>query len=290
MLRCRNVFAIFLALLTGCASAPRVDLAAPLPRIRYLLTFDDGPSSASSRNSTASIADTLAQNPTQNGIKAIFFVQTRARTAGGSDTGKKLMQRLFAEGHVLGLHSGSARGHVSHRAMESSELVVSLADGMSDIAFVTGEPPSLVRPPFWAFSSVTLDAYRQSGLSMILTDISNRDGGPFLFQANPTDGGTIRNDLVRFRERLRASEVPLVDGIAPVIVTFHDTNNYTAAHLSDYLATLVSAASDVRLGMADPPYYNDRATLLAAAQTRSGDTASRRDMVPWPWNLIWAVH
>ena len=112
MLRCRNVFAIFLALLTGCASAPRVDLAAPLPRIRYLLTFDDGPSSASSRNSTASIADKLAQNPTQNGIKAIFFVQTRARTAGGSDTGKKLMQRLFAEGHVLGLHSGSARGHV----------------------------------------------------------------------------------------------------------------------------------------------------------------------------------
>ena len=179
MLRHASLIAIFLALLTGCASAPRVDLAAPLPRIRYLLTFDDGPSSASSRNSTASIADTLAQNPTQNGIKAIFFVQTRARTAGGSDTGKKLMQRLFAEGHVLGLHSGSARGHVSHRAMESSELVVSLADGMADIAFVTGEPPSLVRPPFWAFSSVTLDAYRQSGLSMILTDISNRDGGRF---------------------------------------------------------------------------------------------------------------
>jgi len=109
-------------------------------------------------------------------------------------------------------------------------------------------------------------------------------------QANPTDGGTMRNDLVRFRERLRASQVPLVDGIAPVIVTFHDTNNYTAAHLSDYLATLVSAASDVGLGMADLPYYNDRATLLEAAQTRSGDTASRRDMVPWPWNLIWAVH
>jgi len=81
-----------------------------------------------------------------------------------------------------------------------------------------------------------------------------------------------------------------VDGIAPVIVTFHDTNNYTAAHLSDYLATLVSAASDVGLGMADLPYYSDRATLLEAAQTRSGDTASRRDMVPWPWNLIWAVH
>src|SRR4029077_6020042 len=115
MLRCRNVFVIFLALLTGCASAPPVDLAAPLPRIRYLLTFDDGPSSASSNNSTASIADTLAQNPTQNGIKAIFFVLTRAPRAGGSDTGKKLMQRLYSEGHVLGLHSGSARGHGNPR-------------------------------------------------------------------------------------------------------------------------------------------------------------------------------
>jgi len=186
------------------------------------------------------------------------------------------MQRLFAEGHVLGLHSGSARGHVSHRAMESSELAISLADGMADIASVTGEPPFLVRPPLWAFSSVTLDAYRQSGLSMILTDISDRDGGPFLFQANPTDGGTMRNDLVRFRERLRASQVPLVDGIAPVIVTFHDTNNYTAAHLSDYLATLVSAASDVGLGMADLPYYNDRATLLEAAQTSEPEKEAAR--------------
>ena len=87
---------------------------------------------------TGSVLDELGRNRVQSNIKAVFFVQTRNTGGGASRQGRTLLQREHAEGHVLGLHTGTARGHVSHTSMSLPELHRSLEDGMADICAITG--------------------------------------------------------------------------------------------------------------------------------------------------------
>src|SRR3546814_6572893 len=73
--------------LLGCIGAP-IELTAQTeqrlrtqPPIRFLLTFDDGPSASSFWNPSMGVLDALAQNPVQPGIKAIFFVRSEEHTS-----------------------------------------------------------------------------------------------------------------------------------------------------------------------------------------------------------------
>ncbi|HEY8877869.1 MAG TPA: polysaccharide deacetylase family protein, partial [Roseateles sp.] len=110
------------ALLGGCRSAAHRAAANPdTPPLRFLLTFDDGPSIRSAPNPTEQVLGTLARNPVQPGIKAIFFVQTRAANGGGTPEGRALMQRELALGHVLGFHTATP-GHSNHLGMPSEQL------------------------------------------------------------------------------------------------------------------------------------------------------------------------
>ncbi|MGH7182684.1 MAG: polysaccharide deacetylase family protein, partial [Nitrospiraceae bacterium] len=110
---------------------------------RFLITFDDGPHA-----NTAPILEQLAHNPLQQGIRAMFFVQTRNAEGGRSRLGRFLLQREHAEGHVLGLHTGTA-GHVSHTSLLQAELERSLRRGMDDIRLITHDRTMFVRPPYW---------------------------------------------------------------------------------------------------------------------------------------------
>ncbi len=121
---------------------------AGFPPLRFLLTFDDGPHA-----NTAGILNQLAGNSVQPGVKAIFFVQTRSVQGGGCREGRALLYRTHTEGHVLGLHTGTPRGHVSHTGMPSAELDRSLQDGKKDLDILTGYRPALVRPPYWWFNA-----------------------------------------------------------------------------------------------------------------------------------------
>ena len=85
----KQLFKVFCALaiavgLVGCIAAP-IEMTAQTeqrlraqPPIRFLLTFDDGPSASSFWNPTITILDSLATNPVQPNLKAVFFVQTGA--------------------------------------------------------------------------------------------------------------------------------------------------------------------------------------------------------------------
>src|SRR5689334_23578217 len=78
---------VALALLCGCGCVPSA-IREPTPGltpVRFLLTFDDGPSLWQPYNPTSVVLDTLAQNSVQAQIKAVFFVQTRSPSAGGSE-------------------------------------------------------------------------------------------------------------------------------------------------------------------------------------------------------------
>ena len=113
------LFALVLSL-GGCISAPialtpqtEQRLLAQAP-IRFLLTFDDGPSASGYNNPSRSVVADLANNPVLPGIKAVFFLQTEAARSGGSSRGRKTMEREFAAGHILAFHTATAF-HTNHR-------------------------------------------------------------------------------------------------------------------------------------------------------------------------------
>lgn len=181
-----SLFKIFCAAaiafgLAGCIAAPieltaqtETQLKAQAP-VRFLLTFDDGPSASSFWNPSATVLDSLKNNPIQPGIKAVFFVQTRAPRAGNSDIGRGIMRREHDEGHILAFHTAT-HWHTNHRSLSPQELEESLSNGTADIAAITGAPPKLLRPPFWNYDKRTFAAYQQHGLHVLLTDLSANDG------------------------------------------------------------------------------------------------------------------
>lgn len=258
--------------LCGCAG-PSLEQARALPPnaipARFLLTFDDGPSTWRPYNPTRAILDALARNPVQPGIKAVFFLQTRDPRAGGSEAGRALERREHAEGHVLGVHSGSPRGHIDHMLLPDPELERTLADAQADIAAITGRAPDLVRPPFWDYDARTLAAYARRGLRMLLTDVSANDGVIYVFDMSFRRRSHIRDALAGVREKIAAGALPAVGGAIPVVVTFHDTNTYTAHHMQEYLRILTEEAANVGLVLAPKPFYDDAASIERAARVRA---------------------
>ena len=254
-------------------SNPCTRSAEPPPRAcRFLLTFDDGPDTSPALTSSV-VLERLAKNKVQPHIKAIFFVQTRNSGGGGTEYGRFLLRREHNEGHVLGLHSGTARGHVSHIGMGTQELKQSLQDGMEDIRRISGHRPSFVRPPYWLFSRNTLAQYESQGLHMLLSDMKAYDGvnwGIHLFRRLNIKSGLRKIGRGYLRRTLQG-----VNGYAPVILTFHDTNAYTGRHLDEYLSILLEEAERLRIPLHEKPFY-DNASEISAAALRRAVHPSRR--------------
>ncbi len=262
---------LFLAV-SGCQNTALQDAAvsAPVPHpARFLLTFDDGPSLWQPYNPTTVILDQLADNAVQSRIKAVFFVQTRTPSGGGTPYGQEILRRIHEEGHVIALHSGSARGHKNHRYLSPAELDQSLTDGSADIRALSGHDPTLVRPPYWSFDARTQAAYHAHGLDMLLTDISARDGKIWGWHISLRRRSHFRAKLAEVRRGIEEDRLPVVDGVVPVVVTFHDTNDFTASHMEEYLRILVEESRRVGLPVAPEPFYNDGPTLERVARLRA---------------------
>jgi peptidoglycan/xylan/chitin deacetylase (PgdA/CDA1 family) len=285
-LRLAPLVLLSLALCCGCAST-RTDVVAREPirqPIRFLLTFDDGPSAMAYANPTESILADLAQNPIQPGIKALFFVQTRGPTV--YRIGQELLAREYAEGHLIGLHTATD-GHRNHRFLSSADLAASLERGIADIRAAAGERPILVRPPFWSYDDRTFSAYRAHGLAMMLTDLSANDGVIWGFTASLHKRSNLYKELAATREAILRGRLPVVDGVIPVVMTFHDTNSYTARHLVEYMQILLDVARDLDMPTAAKPFYDDRAALLRAAQARTVRDAFEAIALPGFWGWVW---
>jgi peptidoglycan/xylan/chitin deacetylase (PgdA/CDA1 family) len=237
--------------------------------VRFLITFDDGPSTWEPYNPTRVILDQLLRNPVQPEIKAIFFVQTRDRRAGGGTAGQALLRRANNEGHVLALHTATAGGHLRHTGLSDAELHRSLRAGMADIQLITGETPTLVRPPFWRFDERTLKAYHACGLLMLLTDISARDGKIYGWTISLRRRSHFAAALAQVRRAIQEGKLQIVEGAIPVIVTFHDTNTFTASNMEEYLQILVDQAHAVGLPLARLPFYNEPEQIQRVAGLRA---------------------
>lgn len=292
-LLCKFVIASAMAVgLLGCIAAP-IEMTPQTeqrlqaqPPIRFLLTFDDGPSASSWWNPTETVLDSLAHNPLQPDIKAVFFVQTRASRAGGSEIGQGIMRREHAEGHILGFHTATP-SHTNHRSLDPEELEQALTNGSADIATITGAPPVLLRPPFWNYDKRTFAAYQQHGLHVLLTDLSANDGKIWGFNASPRRRAHMLRSMSEVRERIALGELPVVDGVIPVVVTFHDLNRYTARHTREYLQILLDSAKASGVQMAEKPFYDDSGAVLRAALARTVRDGSQPVQLPGFWNWIW---
>jgi peptidoglycan/xylan/chitin deacetylase (PgdA/CDA1 family) len=278
--------------LVGCIASPieltpqteqRLREQAP---IRFLVTFDDGPSASSFWNPSMTVLDSLAWNPVLPGIKAVFFVQTGAPRAGDSDIGRGVMRREQAQGHVLGFHTAT-HSHTNHRSLSPEQLEQSLSKGSADIAAITGAPPTLVRPPFWNYDKRVFAAYQRHGMHVLLTDLSANDGKIWGFNASPRRRANMLRQLSEVRERIARGELPTVDGVIPVVVTFHDLNRYTARHTREYLQILLDSANATGVPLAQKPFYDDTAALQRAAMARTVADSSQDVKLPGIWNWIW---
>lgn len=285
------LFAIAVGL-AGCIAAPiemtpqteqRLREQAP---IRFLLTFDDGPSASSFWNPSMTVLDSLASNPVQPNLKAVFFVQTGAPRAGDSDIGREVMRREHAEGQILGFHTAT-HWHTNHRSLSPEELEHSLSKGSADIAAITGAAPTLVRPPFWNYDKRVFAAYQRHGLSVLLTDLSANDGKIWGFNASPRRRAHFLRSMSEVRERIALGELPTVDGVIPVVVTFHDLNRYSARHAREYLQILLDSAQATGVKVDAKPFYDDQAQLQRAAMARTVRDSSQAVKLPGIWNWIW---
>ncbi|HSS46039.1 MAG TPA: polysaccharide deacetylase family protein [Burkholderiales bacterium] len=237
--------------------------------MRFLITFDDGPSIRTDYNPTLAILEQLARNDVQNGIKGIFFVQTRNRNGGGTEAGKDIMRFTYAQGHVLGLHSAEPAGHVKHVRMGNEQLNQSLSNGIDDIRHITGSNPEFVRPPGFLFDAETQELYRSLGLKMLLSDVNARDGVIHVFNVSLRRRSHIRSELNRVYEAVVLRRLPVVHGVVPVMVTFHDVNTYTAWHFTEYLHILVEQAVNVGLPLAAKPFFDQTGEIVEAARYRA---------------------
>jgi peptidoglycan/xylan/chitin deacetylase (PgdA/CDA1 family) len=281
----RGVVVTMLCLLSGCQSLLRTEQPAPAPlpvNIRFLLTFDDGPSILAPQNPTLSILAQLADNDIQPGIKAIFFVQTRNANGGGTEIGKAIMRRAYSAGHVLGLHSASPRGHVGHIRMSSDELNQSLQDGIADIRGITGHDPEFVRPPFWAFTPRTQSLYAANHLNMLLSDVKANDGVIHVFKFSLRRRSHMHSELSAVHAAIERGELKPVGCCVPVVVTFHDVNTFTARHFHEYLHILMEEAARVGLQPASIPFYDARLDVESVALLRTQPVSVAARVVPTP--------
>ncbi|MGH8726708.1 MAG: polysaccharide deacetylase family protein [Burkholderiales bacterium] len=257
----------WLTLLAALWCAPA--FAEPLPPIRFLLTFDDGPSIAASDNPTLSVVEQLAINDVQPDIKAVFFVQTRNANGGGSAEGKRILRSAHRAGHVLGLHSASPEGHLSHTGMPPEKLRQSLRNGKGDLTRITGKPPVLVRPTYWRHNADTRAAYCANRLTMVLAEVKANDGVIHVFNVSFRRRSHLRSELEAVREQIAARKLREVAGAIPIVVGFHDVNTFTASHMTEYFHILVEEARAVGLTLHDSPFYSERSEILRALQPRN---------------------
>ncbi|HCU52825.1 MAG TPA: polysaccharide deacetylase [Gammaproteobacteria bacterium] len=267
------LLAILLMLLGACRAVPETISRNPgdtsgMPPIRFLMTFDDGPSSATENNTTAKILDTLARNRWQKGVKAIFFVQTRHPRFGGTAVGQQLMRRMHDEGHLLGIHTATPDGHVSHVRMPLPELDRMLENGIADIFSLTGDVPQYLRPPFWAHNAATVARYEAHGLTLVLDDITLRDGKSNGYTYNMFARTRAQAHLQNVARQIAAGQLPVVSGYIPVIVTLHDPNPTTANDLEAYMGMLIEEAKRAGLQVDRRPFLSSAWEIMAAANAR----------------------
>jgi hypothetical protein len=112
-------------------------------------------------------------------------------------------------------------------------------------------------------------AYQAHALNMLLTDINARDGKIWGWHISLRRRWHFRSNLAQVRREIEHERMPTIDGAVPIVITFHDTNDFTASHMDEYLRILVEESARVGLLLAPRPFYDDATMVERAALLRS---------------------
>ncbi len=123
------------------------------------LTFDDGPHPVL----TDEILDILGEY----GIKATFFVIGK-----NAEKYKKQLLRAYSEGHEIGNHTYS---HLTASEKNRVCLTEELKKTDKIIYDITGQHPTLFRPPTGYCNSVAVQSAAELGYKIILWTVDTRD-------------------------------------------------------------------------------------------------------------------
>ena len=123
------------------------------------LTFDDGPN----RTYTVAILDAMKERD----VVGTFFVLGNL-----VNRNPDVVLRMYEEGHQIGNHSMS---HPFLTRLGRQGVMNELSATSDAIERVTGQRPTIFRPPYGARSSVTDDVARELGMSVIIWDVDPRD-------------------------------------------------------------------------------------------------------------------
>lgn len=212
------------------AAYPRVGLQSfpqtlPLADHEVVLTFDDGPSPAT----TTKILDALKSEC----LQATFFLIGQNAAAHPA-----LVKRIAAEGHTIGHHSFA---HPNLGLIGHAEAVAQIDRGISaDEQALNGRATAVPTTPFFRFpyfqsTPALLDVLQSRGIAVFGADFWASD----------------------WNKMTPAQELALVTGRLQVagrgIILFHDTKAQTAAMMPDFLRYLRENRYRVVHVIAPPP-------------------------------------
>jgi hypothetical protein len=78
-----------------------------------------------------------------------------------------------------------------------------------------------------------------------------------------------RSQLSGLHSLFLRGRLPVLNQTIPIVVTFHDTNAFTADHLQDYLTLLVEEALNLGLPLHRKPFFDDAEELLQVGLRRA---------------------
>lgn len=134
-------------------------LIAPRHAGQIALTFDDGPNPAW----TPRLLDVLAEH----GVKATFFM-----LGSRAEQEPKLVQRIAAEGHLIGNHSWS---HPNLSRTAAARVREELIRTSAVLEQITGQRVQYFRPPFGARRPVVFSIARELGMTPVLWNAMTSD-------------------------------------------------------------------------------------------------------------------
>jgi peptidoglycan/xylan/chitin deacetylase (PgdA/CDA1 family) len=124
------------------------------------LTFDDGPNP----EYTPRVLDVLASK----GVKATFFIVGER-----AEAYPDIVQRIVAEGHIVGNHTYSHNGNFPIKSRRKMEEELKRCDDV--LEKITSKRSTLFRPPFGVTNPPTARAVRNGGYTVVGWDVRSLD-------------------------------------------------------------------------------------------------------------------
>lgn len=173
---------------------------------RVALTFEDGPDP----DYTPLILDTLKS---RNQV-ATFFVQgIRAKEY------PSLIQRINAEGHLIGNHTWS---HPQLTHLSPEEMLLQLQKTQSILEQITGRAPFLYRPSYGIYNENVISTINMPAI---------------LWSVDPED--------LKYKDASYITNYVLDHVVDGAIILLHDTNAYTTQAISAILDALIAEGYEI---------------------------------------------